>query len=167
MTRAAVFVASVGVLCLIVSVDARAEPIRITGGSLEFDNTLGGGHSQGGRLSIVGNRGFSATGIADSLEAPIGPINHCHPCQPASTIPLDAIFGATTVTLDGQTYPDVRGASPEIIDFALSGTIDLPPWRDAAVTASAPFEATGAFQRSFPPLPFSSRYEGAAGRRSV
>ena len=68
MIRATVFVASVSVLCLTVSVDARAEPIRISGGFLDFNGERGSGEFQAGPLSIVGNRGFSADGFVDSGE---------------------------------------------------------------------------------------------------
>ena len=156
MTRAAVFVASVSVLCLTVSVDARAEPIRITGGSLEFPEHPGG-FTPFGVLSVVGNRGFSLDGFVDSSELFVGPLRGCGPCVGPLTIPAGAgIFPGGTeftkpVTLDGQTYTDVNGMlSDTYVFLELSGTIDIPPWRDAPVTISAPFGATGGFRNSVP-----------------
>jgi len=153
MTRAAVSVAFVAVLCLALTVDARAEPIRISGGSLVF---TGASQFQVGPLSVVGNRGFSANGFVDGGETNVGPLDNCMPCTPASTIPVDVgIVGSGfggTVTLDGQTYQDVNGAiSPDFLDIELSGTIDLPAWRNAPVTISAPFDAIGDFHRAIPP----------------
>ena len=65
MTRAAVIVASVAVLCLTRGIDARAEPIRIAEGSLVF---TGPGQDQAGPLSLVGNRGFSVAGAVEAGE---------------------------------------------------------------------------------------------------
>jgi hypothetical protein len=153
MTRAAVSVAFVGVLCLALSVGARAEPIRISGGSLVF---TGASQFQAGPLSLAGNRGFSVSGFVDGGETNVGPLDNCMPCTPASTIPVNVgILGsgfAGTVTLDGQTYQGVNGAlSTEFLDIELSGTIDLPAWRNAPVTISAPFDAMGDFHRAIPP----------------
>ena len=157
MTRCAVFVASVGVLCLTVSVDARAEPIRISGGTLDFNGVFGAGPSQPGFLSIVGNRGFSVAGIVESGETRIDPVANCFPCPAGSTISLGAeIMGSGfwgSVTLDGQTHTDVNGGfSPDSLALELSGTIDLPAWRNAPVTISAPFEATGTLSAYDPNL---------------
>ena len=142
-------------LCLTVSVDARAEPIRISGGTLDFNGVFGAGPSQPGFLSIVGNRGFSVAGIVESGETRIDPVANCFPCPAGSTISLGAkILGSGfwgSVTLDGQTHTDVNGGfSPDSLALELSGTIDLPAWRNAPVTISAPFEATGTFQRTIP-----------------
>jgi hypothetical protein len=147
MTRAAVLVASVAVLCLTLGIDARAEPIRISGGSIVFEN----GHSFG-LLSIVGNRGFSADAFVDPSETNVGPLVDCgFGCPPGITIPTgmqlvgSAVRG--TVTLDGQTYEDVNGSvSGNFLELHLSGTIDIPPLRNTPASISAPFDADGFFE---------------------
>lgn len=146
MTRSAVFMAAMGVLCLTISGEVRAEPIRISGGSLVFPD------SNPGELSIVGNRGFSSHGFVDSSETNVGPIATClFFCVPGETIPARVdIFGSAfggTVTLDGHTYEDVNSpVSGNSLTLNLSGTIDLPPFRDTPVTISAPFDADGFFR---------------------
>ena len=87
MTRSAVFVASVGVLCLTVSVDARAEPIRISGGTLDFNGVFGAGPSQPGFLSIVGNRGFSVAGVVESGKLVSIPSRTAFRVRPARQFP--------------------------------------------------------------------------------
>jgi len=140
------FMAVVGVLSLTVTGEVRAEPIRISGGSLVFVDV------NPGQLSIVGNRGFSSDGVVDSSETNVGPIANClFTCEPGSTIESRVdIFGSAfggTVTLDGHTYEDVNSpVSGNSLTLNLSGTIDLPPFRNAPVTISAPFDADGFFQ---------------------
>jgi hypothetical protein len=133
MTRSAVCVASVAVLCLTVSSEARAEPVRITGGVLDFNGALGGGAAQAGFLSIVGTRGFSADGLVDSGETRIDPIAQCIvDCQAGSTISVGGNVGSGfsgRVTLDGQTYSDVSFNSSDFLSLDLSGTIGIPAWR--------------------------------------
>ncbi len=152
MTRSAVIVASVAVLCLTVSRESRAEPVRITGGVLDFNGALGGGVTQAGFLSVFGNRGFSADGLVDSTETRVDPIANCFPCEPGSTIPVGVwIVGSGLangrVTLDGQTYSDINGQnSPDDLSLDLTGTIIFPAWRNAPVSISAPFDADGFFQ---------------------
>jgi hypothetical protein len=153
MARNAVCVVFVSALCFALSTDVRAEPIRISGGSLVF---TGPSQFQAGPLSLVGNRGFSVDGFVDGGETFVGPLASCMPCPPASTIPVGAhILGSGfggTVTLDGQTYEGVNGSlSPNQLDVELSGSIFLPPWRDAPVTISAPFGVTGDFHRAIEP----------------
>ena len=150
MTRSAVCVASVAVMCLTVSSEARAEPVRITGGVLDFNGALGSGVAQAGLLSIVGTRGFSADGLVDSTETRIDPIGECvFDCQPGSTISVGANVGSGfsgRATLDGQTYSDVGFNSSDFLALDLSGTIGIPAWQNAPVSISAPFDASGFFR---------------------
>jgi len=159
MTRCAVFVAFVGVLCLAVSREVRAEPIRLTGGSLDLSMHAGG------PFSLVGTRGFSLEGTVLSGEGRIDPLTSCLPCEPGSTISVggsitgSAFFG--TATLDGQTYPDINDDSLDhFVALELFGTIDVPAWQDAPVTISAPFRATGFFASTLQP-PFQVGIQGS------
>ena len=155
MTRAAVFVAFVGVLCLHVAVDARADPIRITGGVLDFNGEVGSGPTQLGELSVVGNRGFSATGFVASDETRVA-LAVTGGLQPGSTRSTEvAIVGlgllGGRVTLDGQTYPDINGlTSTAVLSIDVTGTVELPAWQNAPVTISAPFRASGFFESNTP-----------------
>ena len=155
MTRSAVCVASVAVMCLTVSGEARAEPVRITGGVLDFNGALGSGVAQAGLLSVVGTRGFSADGLVDSTETRVDPISECVvDCQPGSTIPVGAMIVGSglangRVTLDGQTYSDINGSmSPDDLFLDLTGTIGIPAWQNAPVSISAPFDADGFFRHT-------------------
>ena len=150
MTRVAFFVACVGVLCLNVSVDAHAEPIRITGGSVAFSS---GNFFQLGDIALVGTRGFSLDGIVDSGETSLDPIGSCHPCVPASTIPIGAFIDGSglfgSITFEGQSSV----INTDSIVLVLSGTIDLPPFQNAPAMISAPFTADGIFHRTMPTVP--------------
>ena len=123
MTRSAVCVASVAVMCLTVSSEARAEPVRITGGVLDFNGALGSGVAQAGVLSIVGTRGFSADGLVDSTETRVDPISECVvDCQPGSTIPVGAMIVGSGLEADGlrsmaRPIPISRLNSPDIFSL--------------------------------------------------
>jgi hypothetical protein len=150
MNRAAVLVASVGVLCLTVSVSARADPIRITGGFLDFNRDLGSGATRAGVLSIVGTRGFSAEGFVSSTETTVALATFGIPAGSTRSIAVSTGgFGLSggRATLDGKTFTDLNGlGSTDQLRINLTGTIDIPAWRDAPVTITAPFGVTGDFQ---------------------
>jgi hypothetical protein len=168
MTRAAVFVAFMGVLCLHVAVDARAEPIRITGGVLDFNGEVGSGPTQLGELSVFGNRGFSAVGFVASDET-IVRLAVTGGLEPGSTRSTEvAIMGLGLlngrVTLDDMTYPDINGMlSMALLFIDVTGTIDLPAWQNAPVTISAPFKATGFFLSHIPSSSFDVPIRGSGG----
>jgi len=141
MSRAAVFVASLGVLCQTVPAELRAEPIRVTGGSLVFGPA---GLGRDGALSLFGTRGFSLEGGVISDEGRVDPLTQCIPCEAGSTISVGgSITGPAfsgTATLDGHTYSDLNDDTlHHFVDLEWSGTIKVPSWRDAPVTISAPF----------------------------
>lgn len=148
MTRAAVFVACVGVLCLIDAKAVQAEPIRITSGSLVFST---GDFTQAGVLSVVGTRGFSMQGVVPTDETNVDPVHECSlACEPGSTIPIgtgitgSGFLGAAT--LDGKTYPNLgQSSSLNNVGIILTGTADLPPLEAGAVTVRAPVAVTGTF----------------------
>jgi hypothetical protein len=150
MSRAAVFVASVGVLCLTVPAEIRAEPIRVTEGSLDLTD------HPGGPFSMVGTRGFSLQGTLLSGEGRIDPLTQCEPCEPGSTISVGgsitgpAFFGSAT--LDGQTYDDINDDTlHHYVALEWVGTIDVPSWRNAPLTISAPFQMAGFFASTVSP----------------
>jgi hypothetical protein len=151
MNRAAVLVASVGVLCLTVSVPARADPIQITGGFLDFNRDLAIGPAvRSGHLSVVGNRGFSAEGFVSSTETTVALAAFQIPAGSTRSIAVSTGgFGLSggRATLDGKTFTDLNGlGSTDQLRINLTGTIDIPAWRDAPVTITAPFGVTGDFQ---------------------
>ena len=128
MSRAAVFVVSVAVLSLTVTGEVRAEPIRVTGGSLDLTD-----HS-GGPFSLVGTRGFSLQGGVISGEGRVDPLTQCEPCEPGSTISVGgSITGPAfsgTATLDGQTYSDINDDTlHHYVALEWVGTIDVPSCR--------------------------------------
>jgi hypothetical protein len=132
MTRAAVYVVFVGALCLNVPVDARAEPIRITGGFLDFDRAHAESPAtRSGELSLVGNRGFSADVFVDSTETNVDlatfPIEAGSTISTGVTIMGLGFLPGKGVTLDGKTYTDVSGLnSTDLLFIQLTGTIDIP-----------------------------------------
>lgn len=158
MTRSAVFVACLGAFCLGITLNASAEPITITGGSLEFPTIAA---SQAGPISLTGTRGFSLQGFVDSGESTVGAL--CTPCVPDVSLSVGAaLFGSalvvTTATLDGKTYLDVnRELSPVGIFLKLAGTTHLPTLQASPVVLIAPFTVTGTFsfvdiQQQLPPV---------------
>ena len=157
MTRAAVVVACVGVLCLTSAIAVQAKPIRITGGSLIFPT---GELLQSGSLSVVGTQGFSMQGGVPTDQTNVDPVHECSmACAPGSTIPVGVdVLGSGfngTATLDGKTYPDVNGQlSLNNVRLTLTGTADLPALEAAPVTVHAPVTATGTFflREVAPPL---------------
>ena len=165
MTRAAVVVACVSVLCLTSAIAVEAEPISITGGSLVFHT---GELLQAGSLSVVGTRGFSMQGGVPTDETNVDPVHECSmACAPGSTISVGVgIFGSGfdgTATLDGKTYPDVNGQlSLNHVGITLTGTADLPALEAAPVTVHAPVIATGTFFLGEAAPPFSVPINGRA-----
>jgi len=158
MTRSTVCVACVAVSCLALTLNASAEPITITGGSLEFPTIA---TAQAGAISLKGTRGFSLQGFVDSGESNVGAL--CTPCTPDVPLSVGAsLFGSalvvTTATLDGQTYLDVnREFSPVAISLNLAGTTHLPVLQASPVLLIAPFTVSGTFslvdsQGQLPPV---------------
>ncbi len=67
ITRGALFLAGVVVLCLGAASRAAAEPVTITGGSIVFSES---GLFQAGPISLTRTRGFSVNGSVDTGEGP-------------------------------------------------------------------------------------------------
>jgi hypothetical protein len=156
MTKSAVFVACVGVMCLGVASRALAEPITLTAGALVFSS---GSPFQAGSLSLTGTRGFSLEGGVDSGETRIDPLGQCGPCVPASTMSVGALltgfaFLSTDATLDGHSYSNVGGSLSDTNAFLeLVGTIAVPKVGESPIVITAPFTLRASF---FQPSPTRS-----------
>ncbi len=164
MTRSAVFVACVGAFCLGITLNASAEPVTITGGSLVFPS---GEFLQIGPISLTGTRGFSLQGFVDAGELSIPGLGFGFP--PGSTLEPGIIVGsaffATTLTLDGRTFPNV-GSGLTSLRLDLFTPMIVPPLQASPVTVTAPFSFTGSF-RGDPDLPpLEASFQGS-GRVSV
>jgi hypothetical protein len=148
MTRYAVLVACVSVLCPGVTADALADPISLTAGSLVF---LTGSPVQGGHISLIGTRGFSLEGIVDSGETRIDPPQQCAPCRPSSTMSVGAFlvgsgFVATDVTLDGQLFSNIGSAASEAFaSIELFGEVAVPKLGESPIVLTAPFTIHSSF----------------------
>ena len=148
MTRSAVLVAGMTLLCLSAASDVQAEPITITGGLLVFPMA---GRFQAGPISLVGTRGFSVEGRVDGGESLIGPLE-CIPCIPGSTLDLGLDLGGpswaadTVVTLDGETFTNIGSASSLANLFLHSDDkTTVPELQNSPVVVTAPFTVTGVF----------------------
>jgi len=91
-----------------------------------------------------------------SGEGRVDPLTQCEPCEPGSTISVGgSITGPAfsgTATLDGQTYSDINDDTlHHYVALEWVGTIDVPSWRDAPVTISAPFQMAGFFASTVSP----------------
>jgi len=171
MTRSAVFIACVSLLCLGASSRVQAEPIKITGGSLVFES---GALNQGGSISLVGTRGFSLQGTLDSGEIFISPLEECRPCVPTSTFSIGGSItgagsgGVLQLTLDGQTYSDIASTvSLETLGLDLFGTITLPQLQTSPVVVTAPFTLAGLFETFDPDRPHVTAAIQGAGTASL
>jgi hypothetical protein len=147
MTRFAVSVASVGAFCLGITLNASAEPITITGGSLVFPT---GDFFQAGPISLTGTRGFSIQGFVRTDEASIPGLSFGIP--PGSSFPPADITSSawfdTTLTLDGRTFPDVgffHFPTNTFLQLDLVTPLMAPELQPSPVTVTAPFTFTGSF----------------------
>ena len=156
MTKSAVSVACVGLLCLGVATRSAAEPITITGGTMLFSGA--GGPSQAGPISLVGTRGFSLDGFVDTGEGRVDPLASCFPCEPSATISVGTLLTGLAVggraTLDGKTYTDIGGFldTSATVSLRLAGTIRLPEIGPSPVVITGPF-TVGMFSFFRPPNP--------------
>jgi hypothetical protein len=128
----------------------RADPIQITGGSLQMNPTSG-------PLILIGDRGFTFQSGFDVVGNIFLPWEECNvsplQCTPGKTLDLTARGSGNdltgTATLDGVTYTDVGAlGSPNSMSVAFQGTLVLPPIGSADTTVTAPFSFSGQFLRS-------------------
>ena len=146
MTRRALFVAALAVLCPVVASQVAAEPVTITSGSIVFSEP---GLFQAGSISIAGTRGFSLNGLIDSGETSVAPLRQCFPCEPTAAFSVGlqtgtfSFGGSAVATLDGKTFSDVNGLSSSTNVFlSLAGSTELPPVNGPSIVIRAPFADT-------------------------
>jgi hypothetical protein len=133
---------------------ARAEPIQITGGSLQLAAASVGAS---GTLSLVGNeRGFTLLANVGTSEGIFQPWQQCQAapnCVPAATVDLHAYWvglgSVATVTLDGLTFTNVGSlASDDSAVLEFTGAAVAPEFGAGAASLVAPFDFEGRFVRS-------------------
>ena len=147
-----------GLITCVTSGAAAADPINITGGSLDMN-------PPSGPLALFGDRGFTFLSHVDIAGGFFQPTGQCNDdpihCTPGATLGLAAVFSGNdvtgTATLDGITYDHVGSlGSPSSLDTHFAGTIVLPPLA-ASATVTAPFLFSGTF---FHPISSSSLFIG-------
>ena len=149
-----------GVLACTTSGRAAADPINITGGSLDMNPSSG-------PLMLFGDRGFTLFSHVDNVGGFFAPTDRCNGdparCAPGATLGLSAVFSDNdltgTATLDGVTYYHLGSlGSLASGDVRFAGSIVLPPLA-ASATVTAPFLFSGTF---FHPFGTSSAVIGEA-----
>jgi hypothetical protein len=124
-----------------------ADPIQMTGGSLQMNPTFG-------PLVLIGDRGFTFASGFDVIQNLFLPWEECNGnplgCVPGNTLNLTANGSGNdlvgTATLDGVTYPQVGGFNSQtsmIVSF--QGSLVLPPIGSADTDVTAPFSFSGSF----------------------
>jgi hypothetical protein len=145
-----------GLFACITSGAAAADPINITGGSLDMNLSSG-------PLTLLGDRGFTFFSHVDTAGGFFRPTGQCNDdplhCTPGVTLGLTAVFSGNDVTgpatLDGQTYNHVGSlGSLSSLDAHFDGSIVLPPLA-ASASVTAPFLFSGTF---FHPIGMSSEF---------
>lgn len=134
--------------CLITALvsprSAAADPIVVTGGSLQM---VGGE----GQLSLIGERGFSLKSHVLGFNGIYAPRFECGAqiCLPGSEVSLRAMWGGSDLpgelSFEGHVYNDVGGLDSltgAVVDF--SGSFVVPPLAPTA-TLTAPFQLIGLF----------------------
>jgi len=153
MTRITRLVACVGLLWLTVATGASADPVTVTGGFL----TAPPYGDPAGVASLIGTSGFSLEARVNTIEGSVHPLNECSPCLPGTAFSVGAILSTTVfegvATLDGRTYSDLSGISPESASlyFEFFGRTVAPAFQDAPTIITAPFTLSGIFNLPFPP----------------
>jgi hypothetical protein len=123
---------------------ASAEPIHITGGSLDMT-------APAGDFAITGERGFSYVArafVQNGVWAPYS--SGCYFLCAEGPVSLAAVWSghdfSGTATLDGRTYTNVGSLSGITSMFAqFSGTVDVPAPGASPLTVVTPFTFSGFF----------------------
>ena len=146
-----------GMLVLLLTawgLDAGAEPIRITRGSLELSGTSG---SQTGTVSLVGaTRGFTLSARVNTSEGVFQPSEQCQQlpaCMPGAPIDLGANWAGlgvvSKVTLDGLTFTGVGSlTSDDSVAIEFIGSARAPAFGTGAAVLISPFQFEGQFGRA-------------------
>jgi len=131
--------------------DAGAEPIRITRGSLELSGTSG---SQTGTVSLVGaTRAFTLSARVNTSEGVFQPSEACQQlpaCIPGALIDLHANWAGlgvvSTVTLDGLTFTGVGSlTSDDSVAIEFIGWGRAPAFGTGTAVLISPFQFEGQF----------------------
>jgi hypothetical protein len=147
------FVISALVMTLMAAVARPAVAGTIdVGGTVTFP-----GFAAGGIIDLVGNRGFTANGISDTLVQGLGACTPCMPGQPiilSTTLHTEDLFGVggglATVTLEGTTYR-VGGQLTSLLEPRLTfgfgaPTLFAPPLNVAPIVdLTTPVSVAGTF----------------------
>jgi len=145
----AVFVISGLVVMLMAAVahPAGAGTIDV-GGTVTFPGLI---------IDLVGNRGFTANGLSDTLVQGLGACTPCMPGQPiilSTTLRTEDLFGVVgdqaTVTLEGTTYHVggqlVSDLEPRLTLAFTAPTLFAPPVNVAPIVAlTTPVSVSGTF----------------------
>jgi hypothetical protein len=137
---------SIGCLftALALPLPAAADPIAVTGGSLQvavFD----------GQLNLVGERGFFLNSHVITANGFYAPRIECGAaiCLPGDEVSLRATWSGSDLSgqlgFEGQVYDDLgslEGLVGAVVDF--TGTFIVPPFAPSA-TVTAPFQLSGLF----------------------
>ena len=137
---------SIGCLitALALPLSAAADPISVTGGSLQV------GVSEG-QLSLVGERGFFLTSHVITFNGNYAPRTECgaNICLPGDEVSLHAAWSGSDLSgqlgFEGQVYDDLgslEGLVGAVVDF--TGSFIVPPFAPGA-TITAPFQLSGLF----------------------
>jgi hypothetical protein len=136
------------IVCLIsalaLPLPAAADPISVTGGSLQVGVVEG-------QLSLVGERGFFLTSHVINFNGIYAPRTACgaNICLPGDEVSLHAAWSGSDLSgqlgFEGRVYDDLgslEGLVGAIVDF--TGSFIVPPFAPSA-TITAPFQLSGLF----------------------
>lgn len=131
-------------MALALPLSAAADPIAVTGGSLQV------GVSEG-QLSLVGERGFFLTSHVINFNGIYAPRTECgaNICLPGDEVSLHAAWSGSDLSgqlgFEGQVYDDLgslEGFAGAVVDF--TGSFVVPPFAPSA-TITEPFRLNGLF----------------------
>lgn len=123
---------------------AAADPISVTGGSLQVG-------AFEGQLDIVGERGFFLTSHVITANGFYAPRMECgaNICLPGDEVSLRAVWSGSDLSgqlgFEGQVYDDLGSLDSfvgAVVDF--TGSFVVPPFAPSA-TITAPFRLSGLF----------------------
>jgi hypothetical protein len=125
---------------------AIADPIRITGGTLQMTGPIG-------TLSLVGDRGFTLAARVSVFDGVFAPWEECHfapRCMPGVMIGLTGQFAGTGVpgvaTLEGHSFPNLGLLdSNDHVVLRLLGSVSASAFEEEMTTLDAPFTLNGTF----------------------
>ena len=132
------------ITALVLPPSAAADPISVTGGSLQMVGSQG-------RVDLAGERGFFLTSNVLAIDGFYAPHTACNLeiCSPGSEVSLRAMWGGSSLSgqlgFEGRVYDDLGGLDSftgALVDF--TGSFVVPPLAPAA-TLTVPFRLRGSF----------------------